>query len=365
MRDGRAHERRLEEVHGVSFRALFFGTPELSVPSLEALASIAEVVGVVCQPDKPVGRGMKLTAPPVKARALAMGLPVVQPTKLRTGEFGAWVREQNADVALVIAYGRILPQDVLDGPRLGCVNVHASILPKYRGAAPIAWAILRGEKETGVTLMKMDAGMDTGDVIEIHRIPVGDDETAGELGARIAALGATAVREGLPRYVRGELPATPQDHARATTAPLLEKEMGRIDWSKPSSEVHDQVRGLNPWPMAFTFLRRGLLAPSDPSGHSPLGGSPGGSPREGGAAPLSPLQKPTRVIVHRTRKVDGVGRPAKPGEVVLADKSRVVVACGTGQVALERVQLEGRKPVSGAEWFLGRGVAEGDVLGGE
>ncbi len=310
-------------------RAIFFGTPALSVPSLEALASIANVVGVVCQPDKPVGRGMKLAAPPVKERALAMGLPVVQPAKLRTGEFAAWVREQNADVALVIAYGRILPQDVLDGPRLGCVNVHASILPKYRGAAPIAWAILRGETETGVTLMKMDAGMDTGDVLEIRKTPIGEDETAGELGVRLGELGATAVRESLPRYVRGELPATPQDSSLATMAPLLEKEMGAIDWSRSSREVHDHVRGMNPWPTSFTFVRG------------------------------------KRVIVHRTKKVDGgIGRPAAPGEIVLADKTRVVVACGSGLVSLERVQLEGRKPITGAEWFLGRGVAEGDVLTG-
>lgn len=327
MRDGRAHERGVEEVHGVKFRALFFGTPELSVPSLEALAEIADVVGVVCQPDKPVGRGMKLAAPPVKERALAMGLPVVQPTKLRTGEFGAWVREQNADVALVIAYGRILPQDVLDGPRLGCVNLHASILPKYRGAAPIAWAIVRGEKTTGITLMKMDAGMDTGDMLTIHETPIDENEIAGELGARLAQIAATTVREDLPRYVRGELASTPQDHTQATVAPLLEKSTGRIDWSQPAERVHDHVRGMNPWPMAFTFA--------------------GGK----------------RVIVHRTKKIAGVGRAAKPGEVVIADKTRVIVACGAGQVAIERVQLEGRKPITGGEWFLGRGIAEGDVLG--
>jgi methionyl-tRNA formyltransferase len=311
-------------------RALFFGTPALSVPSLEALASIATVVGVVCQPDKPVGRGMKLAAPPVKEHATAMGLPVVQPTKLRTGEFGAWVKAQDVDVALVIAYGRILPKDVLDGPRLGCVNVHASILPKYRGAAPIAWAIVHGEKETGITLMKMDAGMDTGEILEIRRTPIGEDETAGELGVRLGLLGAEAVRESLPRYVRGELPATPQDASLATTAPLLEKSMGRIDWSKPAREVHDHVRGMNPWPLAFTLARG------------------------------------KRVIVHRTKKIGGIAaRPARPGEVVIADKTRVVVACGDGHVTLERVQLEGRKPIGGAEWFLGRGVGEGDVLGVE
>ncbi len=311
-------------------RSLFFGTPEFSVPSLEALASITTVVGVVCQPDKPVGRGMKLAAPPVKERAIAMGLPVVQPTKLRTGEFAQWVRDQNADVALVIAYGRILPQDVLDGPRLGCVNVHASILPKYRGAAPIAWAVVRGEKETGITLMKMDAGMDTGDMLEITKTPIGEDETAGELSARLSQLGAAAVREGLPRYLRGELAPIPQDHAAATMAPLLEKEMGRIDWSKPAERVHDHVRGMNPWPMASTTVRG------------------------------------KRIIIHRTKNTTGAiaAAAAAPGTVVLADKTRVIVACGAGHVTLERVQLEGKKPVTAAEWFLGRGVAEGDVLGG-
>jgi methionyl-tRNA formyltransferase len=327
VRDGCAHERRLEEVHGV--RSLFFGTPELSVPSLEALASISTVVGVVCQPDKPVGRGMKLAAPPVKERALAMGLPVVQPLKLRTGEFAQWARDQNADVAVVIAYGRILPQDVLDAPRLGCVNLHASILPKYRGAAPITWAVVHGETTTGITLMKMDAGMDTGDMLEIHEIPIGPDETAGELGARISKLGGDVVREDLPRYVRGELVPKKQNDADATTAPLLEKEMGRVDWSLPAQKVHDHVRGMNPWPMAFTKLRE------------------------------------KRVIVHRTKVVAGAiaAPPSKPGTVVLADKSRVVVACGEGHVGLERAQLEGRKAVTGAELFLGRGIAEGDVLG--
>ncbi|HSQ67443.1 MAG TPA: methionyl-tRNA formyltransferase, partial [Polyangiaceae bacterium] len=177
----------------MSFRSLFFGTPEFSVPALEALASISTVAAVVCQPDKAVGRGLKIAAPPVKTRALALGFPVVQPAKVRTPEFAAWVREQRADVALVIAYGRILPQEVLDGPRLGCVNVHASILPRYRGAAPITWAIVRGETETGITLMKMDAGMDTGDMLEIFRTPIGEDETAGELSARLAELGARAV----------------------------------------------------------------------------------------------------------------------------------------------------------------------------
>ncbi|HSQ65062.1 MAG TPA: methionyl-tRNA formyltransferase, partial [Polyangiaceae bacterium] len=181
---------------------------------------------------------------------------------------------------------------------------------------------------TGITLMKMDAGMDTGDMLEIFRTPIGEDETAGELSARLAELGARAVREGLPRFLRGEYTPQKQDGSLATTAPMLDKQHGRIDWTLPEKAVHDHVRGMNPWPMAF----------------SQLAGK--------------------RVIVHRTRRIDATTpRPAKPGEVVLADKSRVWVACGQGVLELVRVQLEGKKPVSGVEWFLGRGVHEGDVLG--
>ena len=182
----------------MAFRALFLGTPAFAVPSLDALAEVATVVGVVCQPDKPQGRGMTLTAPPAKARAVELGLAVKQPTKLKTGEFAAWVRAQGVDVALVVAYGRILPQEVLDAPRLGCVNVHGSLLPKYRGAAPITWSVVRGERETGVTLMKMDAGMDTGAMLETFTLPIFENETAGELAERMSALGAEAVRRGLP-----------------------------------------------------------------------------------------------------------------------------------------------------------------------
>jgi methionyl-tRNA formyltransferase len=316
----------------VTFRALFFGTPTFSVPCLDALASVAEVVGVVCQPDKPVGRGLTLTAPPVKQRATELGFPVVQPTKLRTGDFAQWVRDQKVDVALVVAYGRILPEDVLRGPRLGCVNVHASLLPKYRGAAPITWAVVRGEKETGVTLMQMDAGMDTGDMLETWSIPIGDDETAGELSERLSALGARSVREGLPKYVAGGYVPHKQDHAQATMAPMLEKGDGAIDFAKGARAVHDHVRGMSPWPGAYTRL---------------MGE---------GAAKI--------VKVHATARTDVRPQGAAPGEVVIADKSHVLVACGAGEaIALTRVQLEGKKPVTAAEWVNGRGVKTGDTLG--
>ena len=307
-------------------RALFFGTPQFAVPCLDALGEIAEVVGVVCQPDKPSGRGMQLAPPPVKVRATERGWNVVQPTKLRTGEFGAWVREQRADVALVVAYGRILPKDVLEGPRLGCVNVHASLLPKYRGAAPITWAVVRGETETGITLMQLDEGMDTGPMLEKFRLAIGPDETAGELSERLAVLGAEATRRGLPKYVAGEYAPEKQDDAQATLAPMLKKEDGVVDWSKPARAVHDHARGMSPWPGAHTTLAGKV------------------------------------VKLHSTR-VAAVAKAARPGEVILADKAHLVVACGEGALELAQVQLEGKKAVRGVDWVMGRGVKEGDVLG--
>jgi methionyl-tRNA formyltransferase len=309
------------------FRAVFFGSPAFAVPSLDALHAMAEVTGVVCQPDKPAGRGLTLTPPAVKVRALELGLPVVQPTKLRTGEFAEWLRGQRADVALVVAYGRILPRDVLEGPRLGCVNVHASVLPKYRGAAPITWAVVRGEPESGVTLMKLDEGMDTGPTFATLTTPIGPEETAGELGERLARLGGEAVREWLPRYVDGGCTLAPQDDAKATMAPILEKDNGRIDWTASAARVHDHVRGMSPWPGAFTAARG----------------------------------KPLKVQAIRVVELDRA--PAPAGRVVLADKSRVLVACGAGTVELVTVQPEGKRAMRAQDWVMGRGVSEGDTLG--
>ena len=309
------------------FRALFFGSPAFAVPSLDALHAIADVAGVVCQPDRPAGRGLALTPPAVKVRADALGVPVVQPTKLRTGEFGAWVRDRKIDVALVVAYGRILPKDVLDGPRLGCVNVHASLLPKYRGAAPITWAVVRGETESGVTLMKLDEGMDTGPTFARVVTPIGPEETAGDLSGRLASLGAAAVTEWLPRYVDGACTLEPQDHAHATMAPMLDKPHGRIDWTAAASRVHDHVRGMSPWPGAYTTCRG------------------------------------KTVKVRASHVVNASPAPAGPGQVIVADKSRVLVACSEGCLELTSVQPEGKRPMAGADWAMGRGVAQGDVLG--
>ncbi|MBV9947212.1 MAG: methionyl-tRNA formyltransferase [Myxococcales bacterium] len=325
----------------MAFRALFFGSPSFAVPSLDALHEIADVAAVVCQPDKPAGRGLALTEPAVKTRARALGLPVVQPTKLRTGEFGAWVRGEAADVALVVAYGRILPADVLAATGLGFVNVHASLLPRYRGAAPITWAVVNGDAETGVSLMKLDEGMDTGPTFARVRTPIGPDETAGEVSERLARLGADAVRAWLPEYVAGRCVLEAQDAAGATLAPVLEKGHGRVDWSKKARAVHDHVRGMSPWPGAFTTARGRTIKV-----HA------------------------TRVVGEEGTTAAGAGGGAAAlpvgaaGEVIVADKSRLLVACGGGGcVELRTVQPEGKRAMTGAEWVMGRGVAQGDVLG--
>jgi methionyl-tRNA formyltransferase len=307
-------------------RAIFFGTPTIAVPSLEALASIAEVCAVVCQPDRPAGRGLTLRAPPVKERALALGLEVVQPAKIRDAGFVDWVRRQVADVALVVAYGKIFGRELLEAPRAGCLNLHASILPRYRGAAPIQWAIVRGERETGISLMRMDEGCDTGPVFSRHVIPIGEDETAGELGERLATLAAEVTRRDLLRAVAGELTAEPQDDASATHAPLIDKRDGLVDFSLSARAVHDHARGMTPWPGAFSFLtgkRFKLL--------------------ETRVGELAPAQ-------------------GQPGTVVRLASDAVEIACGEGRLRLLRGQVEGKKALDAAQLIAGRTVALGTRL---
>jgi methionyl-tRNA formyltransferase len=308
-------------------RALFFGTPAIAVPALNALHALADIAGVVCQPDRPKGRGLSAQPPPVKARAIELGLAVRQPDKIRAPDFAEWVLGLEADVALVIAYGRILPKAVLDGPRRGCLNLHASILPSYRGAAPIPWAIVRGETETGISLMQMDEGMDTGPVFSAHRLPIGPRASADELTDQLGQLAAQVVRLDLARAVAGAIPAVPQDHTRATTAPRLVKEDGRIPWAKRALDVHNHVRGMTSWPGAFTGVNGKIL----------------------------------KVLVSQIAE-DGSTR-APPGTVVSATRSGVLAACGTGVLAIVRGQIEGRKPLTAAELVAGRTLAEGMVLG--
>lgn len=309
-------------------RAVFFGTPSIAVPALRALTEVAEVAAVVCQPDRPSGRGLKLAAPAVKEAALELGLSVHQPTKVRTGELATWLREKSADVALVMAYGRILPADVLTAPRRGAMNLHASLLPKYRGAAPINWCIVRGETQTGISLMQMDEGLDTGPVYSRHTLELSKTENAGTLADRIAALAAEVVRADLARAVDGELVAEPQDEALASHAPLIERHHLSIDWGHSALAIARLVRGMAPRPGAFTVLNGKSLRVLDARP------APGPMPPE-----------------------------ARPGTVAVLGK-RALVATGDGTLELLVAQAEGKKALGAADLINGRVLSEGVVLGG-
>ena len=308
-------------------RIVFMGTPDFAVPSLNALVSAGhEIAGVFTQPDRPKNRGMKLQPSPVKERALALGLPVYQPAKMRDGEALGILRELNPDLVAVAAYGKILPPDILDLPRLGCVNVHSSLLPKYRGAAPINWAILNGEDETGVTIMKMAEGMDTGDILAQARTPIDLNENAAQLFARLAELGAELLASTVAALEAGAVRPVPQDGALATHAPMLSRELSPMDWGRSARQLHDQVRGLHPWPAATAVL--------------------------GGV----------RCKVLRTA-LSGEHTDSAPGTVLQADKRGLRVACGDGVgLDLLEIQPDGKKAMTAPAFLLGRPVPPGTIL---
>lgn len=310
----------------VSFRSVFFGTPAFAVPSLLALHELTRVVGVVCQPDRRAGRGMKLREPPVKEAALARGVPVYQPVRVRDGELSAWLDELDVDVAVVAAYGRILPPAVLAAPKQGCVNLHASILPAYRGAAPIQWALMRGESETGISLMQMDEGLDTGAVYAVRRWPITPDADAGRLTDELATLAADVVRNELMSALGGRLVALPQDERSATYAPPISRDHQIIDWTRASHELVNQVRGLAPAPGAYTLV---------------------------GERRLKLLEIGVGSTLDR----------GSPGLVMEAASGAVEVACGSGSVELRRVQAEGRTVQTGRDLFNGRFIQAGQHLG--
>mgnify|MGYP000544390362 CR=1 FL=1 len=236
-------------------RILFMGTPDFAVPSLEALIAAGHTVcGVFTQPDKPRNRGMKLQAPPVKVCALAHNIPVYQPVKLRDGAALALIQELAPELIVVAAYGRILPDEILAAPPKGCINVHSSLLPKYRGAAPIQWSVLNGEKETGVTTMLMDEGLDTGDMLLAETVEIGENETAGELFDRLAPIGAQLLTKTLQGLEQGSIVPQKQNDEESTYASMLDKNLSQVDWNKSSWEVHNLIRGLTPWPTAYTVL---------------------------------------------------------------------------------------------------------------
>lgn len=304
-------------------RIVFMGTPDFAVPCLAALLEAGhEVAGVFTQPDKPKGRGHKLAAPPVKELALQKGIPVWQPQKLRDGEALAVLRELAPELLVVVAYGRILPKEILDLPQYGCINVHGSLLPKYRGAAPIQWSVLNGDAIAGVTTMYLAEGMDTGDMIYRQETPIGAEETSEELYARLAPMGAALLIETVAAIAAGNAPRIPQDDAQASHAPMLTREMAELDFHLPAERVHHLICGLNPWPVARTTL-------------------------EG-----SPLK------VYRSRLVSGTG---EPGEII--DEKQLIVACGTGAIALAEIQTEGGKRLPAADYLRGHPVKRGEKLG--
>ncbi len=307
-------------------RVVFMGSPEFAVPCLRALASAHDVALVVSQPDKPAGRGSQITAPAVKLAALELGLPVIQPKSARTGELRDALIASSAELAVVVAYGKILPLPVLEALPRGCINVHASILPRYRGAAPVQWAVIHGEPETGVAIMQLDEGMDTGPVLHEHKITIDPHETSGELLARLAPIGAAALLEALAAIVDGSARPIPQDSSTATHAPMLQKTDGLIDFAQPAAAVAARIRGVDPWPGAQALHRTQIVKLFRATGKSR---SPG---------------------------------PEVPGTVIGIDEAGLHVVCGQDVCVIREIQAPGRKRLTVAQFAAGRGIAVGDQL---
>ena len=296
-------------------RVVFMGTPDIAATCLKKIISDGfEIVAVYTQPDRPKGRGMKLVQSPVKELALRHGLPVFQPESFRDDDSAEQLRSLQPDVVAVVAYGRILPQRVLDIPKLGCVNIHASLLPAYRGSAPYQWAVLDGCAETGVTAQFMSKGVDEGDIIDVACTPVNENETAGQLLDRLAVLGAELLSKVLDRFTQEKVVGVPQNSAEATFAPMLDKSICPIDWTKTAWQIHNQVRGLHPWPVATMEL------------------------------------KGQRFKVHETRVLD---RSGAPGEILELTKTGLVIACGEGAVEIRQLQAEGGKRMAAPDYFRG------------
>lgn len=296
-------------------RVVFMGTPDIAATCLKKIiADGFQVVGVYTQPDRPKNRGMKLAFSPVKEVALAAGIPVYQPENFREDADVETLRALQPDVVAVVAYGRILSQRVLDIPRFGCINIHASVLPSYRGSAPYQWAVLDGKTETGVTAMYLCREMDAGDIIDISKTPIGENETAGELLDRLAVLGADLLSKTLRDIKKGEAKRIPQDGEKATYAPMLDKTMCPIDFTKTAQQVHNHVRGLHPWPVATMELQG------------------------------------QRFKIHQTVVAEGSGAP---GQILGLTKTGLLVACGTGAVEIRSLQAEGGKRMNAPDYFRG------------
>ena len=310
----------------------FFGTPDFAVPSLERLVAAGEsVVLAVTRPDRPRGRGQRLRPSPVKAAALDHGIPLLQPERAREPGFAAGLAASGADLGVVVAYGQILPDEVLAAPRHGVINVHASLLPRYRGAAPIQRAVIAGERETGVTMIRLVREMDAGPMLASASRPIADHETGADLERALAAMGADLLLDTVRAIAAGRARERPQDHALATYAPRLTREDGRIDWTRPARAVHDLVRGLQPWPPAFAFIDA------------------------------------SRYLIRRTApeagSASGLDAAPPPGAVVEARGDRLRVACGEGSVlSILEIQPEGRRAQSVRDFLAGRRIPAGAVF---
>lgn len=307
-------------------RVVFMGTPDFAVPTLEALIEKHEVVGVVTQPDKRKGRGKAMAFTPVKEKALEHNIPVYQPVKVREEEFIDTLRELAPEVIVVAAFGQILPESILNMPKYGCINVHASLLPKYRGAAPIQWSVIDGEKETGVTIMYMEKGLDTGDMIDRVVVPIDSKETGESLHDKLAAAGGPLLLEVLDKLEAGTAVRTPQNDAESCYAKMLTKDLGKIDWNKDAAAIERLIRGLNSWPSAYTAFHDKTLKIWDAD-------------------------------------VEEKSTDAQPGTVVEVTADAIYVQTGSGLLKINEVQIQGKKRMPVKAFLLGHKVEEGTLLG--
>ncbi len=312
-------------------RVVFFGTPELAVPTLEAVMKCHELLAVVCRPDRPKKRSKRPVPPPVKKFALEHGIHVQQPTKLNDGEFEAWLRGLAPDICCLVAYGRILKQPILDVPEHGFLNMHPSLLPRHRGPSPIKTAIREGDEVTGVTIMRLDTGMDTGDILLQKRVPIADDDTAGSLSDRLARVGAGLMLKALEIIESGQAVFTPQDHQKATTTKGFEKADARIDWTTPARHIHNLVRATNPWPVAHCMFRGEVCR------------------------------------IHRTDLPENDTAagppPATPGTVVRVDDADgIVVATGEGSLRIVEIQMPGKRAMPTRDFLKGTPVEPGETF---
>lgn len=307
-------------------RIIFMGTPDFAAKTLSALISGPDqVVAVVTQPDKAKGRGKKISPPPAKIVAQEADIPVLQPTKIKTEEFSNGLLTYQPDLIVVTAYGRILPDSLLGLAPMGCVNVHGSLLPQYRGAAPVQWTVINGEEEAGVTIIQMDTGMDTGDMLLKASIPMQPDETAGSLFEKLANLGSETLLKAIAGLKDGSITPIQQNHELATEAPMLKKNDGLVDWHKDAKELECLIRGLDPWPSAFCFLGEKRMRLFNPE------------------------------VVHQEKETE-------PGTVLYADKRGLLVSCGTNALLINEIQPEGKKRMSVEAFVCGQQIEPGTIL---